>query len=722
MLEASKTTRQLNAELGAHFDRHELMTNFLLAFNRKRDHQGALAIADMIKAEESVTETHSVLAKVYKADLYNEIGDYQTAIDTAKMAETAADPFIQRRAIGEQMIALAGLGRRGETIQKMEALGFWENGMPTVSAFQSEGGLHTLALLSASEGDAAQAVAFMNQRVDLMISRLRAINANDTASLLSHLENSRERQQEREEALQREAEMRAVQLAQQKRVNRLLWAVLALLLSAFIGAIFFYRYREKNNVRLADLREQALSAEKMKTEFLGVVNHELRTPLNGVIGISDALIHHSPDAQTRLQAKTIQECGEQLQDLIESMIDMSTIDAGKLTLLPEPIALGPILEAEAKNWIEAATDKGLRYTHFIAPELDQAVDVDTQRLRQCVKILLSNAMRFTHEGRIHLHVTAQKTEAETLAITAIVADTGQGISEVVQDRLFKPFLQADSTMTRKYGGAGLSLAIARQLARMMGGDVTVVSSEGRGSEFTLKVDLPLSIHQDEAASAQTLETTVATPMAEDEDRPNILDLTHAVNATPTALDGEREIAQTPINPTDVHEDQYDEDIVDLLARVPEIFATTPAPVSHGITKTDPDDLNGLRVLIVEDLPSNLDVIRLMLEPEGCICVSALTAQEGLDYLAHHKVDVILMDIRMPGIDGVEATRLIRNSETEVSDLPLIVLTAQASADVNAQAVEAGADLFLTKPVIGRDLIEAIRFVRREKNVTEEKTA
>ncbi len=727
MLEASKTTRRLHAELGSQFDRHELMTNFLLAFNRKRDHQGALKIADLIQQEDSATDTHSELAQVYTADLYNEIGEFEAALDIAMKAEAAKDPFIRRRATGEQMIALSGLGNREDAIRKMRTLDFWANQAPTEKAYHSEAGLHALSLLAASEGDAARAVALMNQRLDLMIGQLRAANANDTSSLLSHLENSRERQQEREAALQREAELQAVQLAQQERLNRLLVVILALIFSAFVTAMLFYRYREINNKRVAALREKALSAEKMKTEFLGVVNHELRTPLNGVIGISDALIHHSPDPQTRAQAETILECGEKLQDLVESMIDMSTIEGGKLTLLPEPVALDAIIEAEAARWEKPSAEKGLIYTRFIAEDLSRAVEVDVARLRQCLKILLSNATRFTHEGRIHLHVTGRETEANSLAITAIVADTGQGMSETVQDRLFTPFLQADSTMTRKYGGAGLSLAIARKLARMMGGDLNVVSTHGRGSEFTLTVDLPLasedqaetprlsepsdiaSPKSDQAratqefgadATAETVFTDATPPVSEPTDE-TILDLMHPF------IEDDEEYNQDPepILTRDADENEF----VDLLDHVPELFA--PEPTNS--PAQDPNDLSGVRILVVEDIASNQDVIRLMLEREGCVCIPALSAEEGLNYLMTRSADIVLMDIRMPGMDGVEATQHIRKLSSSAAHLPIIVLTAEASADMNAEAMMAGADLFLTKPVIGRDLIEAIRFVRSD---------
>ena len=273
-------------------------------------------------------------------------------------------------------------------------------------------------------------------------------------------------------------------------------AVIAVLTIAFNMLLAFLRYREKNNRKLQTLSQEALSAEKMKTEFLGVINHELRTPLNGIIGISDAMIHNTDDPALLDQAKAVQDSGQLLFDLLDSLITMSTIEGDRLALDKDDVRLDRVVSSEATDWQRPAEDKGLVFTHFIAPELESTVVGDAKRLKQCLHYLMSNAVKFTHEGRVHLHATGQKV-GNHLHATIIVADTGQGISDEVQARMFKPFLQADASMTRKYGGAGLSLAIARKLARMMDGDLTVNSREDRGSEFTLSVKLPLVACQDQ---------------------------------------------------------------------------------------------------------------------------------------------------------------------------------------------------------------------------------
>jgi signal transduction histidine kinase len=204
------------------------------------------------------------------------------------------------------------------------------------------------------------------------------------------------------------------------------------------------------------------------------------------------MIHHANSPVMREQAQAVQESGQLLFDLLDSLITMSTIEGDRLSLDKDEVSLSTAISREIAEWDEAASKKGLTFTHFIAPELNNRVIADHKRIRQSLRYLLSNAVRFTHAGRVHLHATAEPDKDGHIIAKIIVADTGQGISEDVQSRLFQPFLQADASMTRKYGGAGLSLAIARKLARMMDGDVVVKSREGRGTEFTFTARLPLA--------------------------------------------------------------------------------------------------------------------------------------------------------------------------------------------------------------------------------------
>jgi signal transduction histidine kinase len=493
MLEAARVQRHAKADVGEDVDRHELMTNFVYALNRARDYEGAAQVAELLIIEPRSQDAIPGLSEVYMAETFNEMGDYVRANMLATTAvQGTPHPVVDQRGHHELLVALAGQGEINRARVLMDYRGWTYSSKDLLESVNAQSILHAEALIAMHRGESGYALALMKRRTDILIGRIQGANSGNMTAMLSNLENTRERQSEREGALQREAELRAVQLEQKTKLNRMLWVLIGGLTVAFNFLLAFLRYREKLNVKVQGLQEDALSSEKMKTEFLGVINHELRTPLNGIIGISDAMIHHANSPVMREQAQAVQESGQLLFDLLDSLITMSTIEGDRLSLDKDEVSLSTAISREIAEWDEAASKKGLTFTQFIAPELNNRVIADHKRIRQSLRYLLSNAVRFTHAGRVHLHATAEPDKDGHIIAKIIVADTGQGISEDVQSRLFQPFLQADASMTRKYGGAGLSLAIARKLARMMDGDVVVKSREGRGTEFTFTARLPLA--------------------------------------------------------------------------------------------------------------------------------------------------------------------------------------------------------------------------------------
>ncbi|MEM7729187.1 MAG: HAMP domain-containing sensor histidine kinase [Pseudomonadota bacterium] len=510
LLQAAIVLKETLATQGQPIDRYELMTNFVTTLNRARDYESAAMVAELLLDEPKPANAFPGLAESYMAVTFNEIGEHERARDLSAYALNASSHrVVTQTANLEHIVALAGLGRETAARREMAALGWNYSPHELLNTVNEQAVLHAEALLAMHRGETAFALALMKRRADKLVTRVQSANSGNMSAMLSNLENTRSRQAEREDALQREAELRAIQLEQQNRLNRLLWVLICGLTLAFNLLLAFLRYREKTNAKVQKLQEDALSAEKMKTEFLGVINHELRTPLNGIIGISDAMIHHADDPVLRDQAQIVQDSGQILHDLLDSLITMSTIEGDRLELDETAFSLSEMISREAALWEAPAAEKSLDFTWYVGPELIPDVYGDAVHLRQCVRYLLSNAMRFTHAGRVHLHATAQPDADGQLELTLIVADTGQGISEDVQARLFKPFLQADATMTRKYGGAGLSLAIAQKLARMMGGDVSVVSREGRGSEFTLTARLPVAGARSDAIASETEERVEA---------------------------------------------------------------------------------------------------------------------------------------------------------------------------------------------------------------------
>jgi len=344
-------------------------------------------------------------------------------------------------------------------------------------------------------------------------------------------------------------------------------------------------------------------------------------------------------------------------------------------------------------WRSTLEDKGITFTSFVDDSLSNDIIIDQVRFRQCIDNLLSNAVKFTESGRVHLHVTSEFiSETDQTEITAIIADTGQGMSEEVQQKLFTPFLQADSTMTRKHGGSGLGLAITRSLARMMEGDVTMISKLGRGSEFTL------TVRGKKSEAAQILDDVEA-----------FID----------------EVDMTPISTQAAAHNELVHDIMNFPDEPKNITVNTAQEIatpqtlgkaaSEDYYKPSTDDLRGLKILIVEDNPANQDVIKLFLNPEGCKSQCVTNGIEALDVLETQAIDIILMDIRMPDMDGIQTTQAIRNSGQDYKNTPIIALTADASPETNANCMAAGADIFLSKPVMARELIESIKFIRRDQD-------
>jgi len=356
--------------------------------------------------------------------------------------------------------------------------------------------------------------------------------------------------------------------------------------------------------------------------------------------------------------------------LVEQILDMSRLDADEMQIFPEMSHVRDVISSVDMLWRPTIENKGVIFTTHVDSSVPQQLKLDAMRLKQCVNNLVSNASKFTSNGRIHVHVTCTPTEGDiTATLKVIVADTGMGIRPDVQSNLFRPFVQADSSITRQYGGSGLGLAISRSLAKMMGGDLTVVSREGAGSEFTLTLQV-------EQIEDSALLDTMGELFLEADDM-----------VAPPAP-----VTEPPV--------QQAAEIVPQTT-----MATACAP--------DFDALNGVRVLIVEDTESNQDVMKIFLEPEGCEIMCTNNGLEALDAVKDQDFDVILMDIRMPEMDGIEATRLIREVGTRNASVPIIALTADATAETNAQCMAAGANIFLTKPIIATELYDSIRFVRRQ---------
>ncbi len=635
-----------------------IINNLIFSFSMWRDHTTVKALIEtLLRLEKKTGNDVPGLTELRASSVYIETGDFKNSLSFAEQSlELAELDSIKKGAELNRIIALAGLGNVSAAEKAYE---FFEQTTPvenrtTGTAEQKIHHIRALLALAKKDDEAVQ--KHMNARMNSTIQHILTRNNSETASVLASLHNSKERRSEREASLEREAELKQIALNRQKRVIGLLFALAGILALLTTGTAAFARFRSRAAKEMSIAADMARAGEKAKSEFLAVMSHELRTPLNGILGMADVLSRTAPDDAYKKKNDIILKSGHDLLALVENIFDMTLIESGDLTTYPMPVNIHDLITRKTEEWRDVIEDKNIIYTVHIDPSVPERLELDRDRFAQCMNNLLSNAAKFTVAGRIHVHIMGdQASLAHQAQLKVIVADTGVGISEDAKDRLFKPFVQADSSMTREYGGAGLGLVIVKSLAQMMGGDLTVNSRENRGSEFTL-----------------TLRADVCEPE----------------NALPVP---QTSVQARPVVTTDV-----------------KIGAV---PFGH-IAR------HGERFLIVDDDITCQNVVQTLLEPTGAHMTCVSSGQEALSALSLDTYDVVIMDIRMPGMDGVTAIRRIRQSRQDHSDIPIIALTADVTAETNARCMVAGVDIFLTKPVRADDFYNAIEFVKQKTQQSE----
>jgi CheY-like chemotaxis protein len=241
------------------------------------------------------------------------------------------------------------------------------------------------------------------------------------------------------------------------------------------------RQREKE---LKKAQAQAVQASNAKSAFLANMSHEIRTPLNGILGMAQVLEMGNLTPEQKDQVSTILDSGRNLMALLNDVLDLSKIEAGKIAIVKADTDLTHTLRRLHRLWKPKAEEAGLEFYLSIDADLPQILNFDAVRVRQCVSNLVSNAIKFTAEGRVEVFVTAKKRGDGQYIVKVRVSDTGVGMDDATMERLFSPFVQADDSIQRKFGGTGLGLSICRRLAELMGGEASVKSEPGRGSEFT----------------------------------------------------------------------------------------------------------------------------------------------------------------------------------------------------------------------------------------------
>jgi len=723
---------------GRQIDGISLINNMAYSFENWREYETAEKLAEILfRMNNKSSQGVNALVYYRYAQAQNNAENYRGAITTIDTAlQNTIDPTRQIGLISERAIALAGLGQAGAAeleFTKFDKISVDSKIDP--AGYQGKR-LHAQMLIALAKGDIITASKLQNSRSKTVIQRLLRFQNKGISGLHASLENDKQRQKERADGLAREASMARAEAAANKQRAYVL-GILAMTLFALAVAGFGVAHMRKKVVHTLELAQIASEAgERAKKQFLSVMSHEFRTPLNGIIGIADLLSQYGQTQTLRNQNKIILESGEGLLELLTGILDMTYLEAGDLQVFAEPADIRKITADLYGKWQDKVSPN-VEFTYGVAENVPDTLMLDVKRVAQSMRNMISNAIKFTSSGRIHIHITMQDADTKpgddknVQGLSIIVADTGIGINDEMKSNLFKPFVQADSSLTRDYGGAGIGLAVTRGFARVMGGDVVVTSKSGYGSEFALSLktidanlaarepDTGLPIFNCVAHEDHGITFSPGVTMEEMEERKRLRDEKEQREVT---ADSNQDIIPSTAVPL-VHE----------RARLERKKLTEQNDSRVGFTRREPrgddtsvtpDQLEGLNILIVEDIIANQEVVRSLLEPAGCTVSAANNGKEALELLEGQIFDVVLMDIRMPILDGIETTEAIRREAGPHQDVPIIALTADASAENNAQCLAAGADVFLTKPVIVSELFASIRFVRSKKlrNASEQLSA
>ncbi len=396
--------------------------------------------------------------------------------------------------------------------------------------------------------------------------------------------------------------------------NALWFGVLLLIVSVFVAARTLERALRAEAAAKEEAerrRHEAEEAVAAKSAFVAMISHELRTPISAILAGAARLHGDAPDAASRTHAQLIGDAGAMMRTLLNDLLDLSRLDAGRMAVEQAPFDLRQAMADTLRLWRPDAQKKGLRLRVEGAARLPRWVAGDSLRLRQVLNNLLSNAIKFTGRGAVTVRLAAREAD-DHLVFEAVVADTGRGLTDEQVARLFTPFDQLASNVAREHGGSGLGLVISRELARLMGGDLTVTSKPGKGSRFRLEARL----------------------------------------------------------------------------------AAAEAPDA----KTGGAVIDGARVLVVDDHMVNRRALELVLQSFGIQPTLAESGERALELLSSEVFDVMLMDVYMPGMDGREATRQLRATDGPNRHIPVIAVTASATAKDWDACRAAGMDAHVAKPI------------------------
>ncbi len=545
-------------------------------------------------------------------------------------------------------------------------------------------------------------LAFFDQFVPTIGVTINTIMANSrTEALLAESQRLATQLQERTDELQRQqAELRNSNAELEDK---------AALMAKQNRAIEVQNFQIEQARRTLEERAQQLAtSSRYKSEFLANMSHELRTPLNSLLVLAK-LLAENPDGNLSSKqvefAMTIHDAGSDLLRLINDILDLSKVEAGKMDVHPSEIPLASLVEYLDATFRPMAAEKGLTFEVDTATSLPQMIYSDEQRLQQVLRNLLSNAVKFTAQGGVRLRVAPAedvtftgplRDEAEVIAFS--VSDTGIGISEEKQHLIFEAFQQADGTTSRRYGGTGLGLSISKDIARLLGGQIKATSRLGHGSTFTLYLPARSLRVGSGTGPLRALEPANGTAASG----------TVAVDEL-VGLAGRRDGGKG--SGWASQSQSLGQGSGGMPSRsagppgTPGIAAMAPA-LSAAPDPQDP--LYGAKILIVDDDVRNVFALTSVFERCGAEVLYAENGREGIEALERNEdVRLVLMDIMMPELDGYATTEAIRKMP-QLAELPIIAVTAKAMKGDREKAIASGATDYITKPVDTGHLLAVMR--------------
>ena len=487
-----------------------------------------------------------------------------------------------------------------------------------------------------------------------------------------------------------------------------------------------------SNENAKALAQKAQTADRAKSQFLANMSHEIRTPLNGIIGFAHILMQNMTMPQNKEYARIIFENSHALLDIINDILDISKVEKGKVEIIDAPFELTLMIERVVELFAVKAKEKSIRFHFYATPHMPEFLVGDAIRLRQVLSNLVGNAIKFTpNGGQVFFEVHKLEESATSIRLRFSVRDSGIGISPEQQEKIFKPFVQADEGISRKFGGTGLGLSISSEMVQKMGSFIHLESTEGKGSRVYFEINLPIG-SGDVAIKPETLALNFAI-LGAPKEFPEFLEVLreylqkwgtlHPWNSHEKvdalfcylAHDGIEEILKA-------YKNRFPESLViglrdDCLAGLEEhlvpyvdqhlecplygskIFNTIVSLFAKEIDNTLVAPL-GKKVLVAEDNPTNRHLMQVYLDKLGITCKMAENGKEAVELCAKEYFDAILMDINMPVMDGIDATIAILEAEKKEgkAHTPIIALTANTLKGDKERYAEIGMDGHLAKPI------------------------